>query len=318
VISTATLSLDRWDIAQRRLENYIGTQRQVLTQALVPVRIDLDTRELLLPRAQNAHAKVFDLITTLDRALGLQTQIRARYRQAEVAFGLQVLEEQIQGLKNLSELLDEITDAPSRLDVLHNLEYAHKRFDSLRVAGEGDLIRTERQHLKSLTFDLPAVGHEDFVPLNEYHEQINAQLDAMIARRTEIRSSSGFHLEVEDHLASLLSKLGLQAYQVPEDNREQTEQTSSEEIVENPGEDGVNNVGAAQNAAPSGSEPELPVILPTGFQEPEVVSDAQEVSAQATQSGNEPATEESATAENPVLTQSAWDAGPARDTKAEG
>jgi len=213
VLITDVLSLDRWDLVLTRLEEYLSGQRHDLKRNLTPVELDLTTRDLLLPRAQAAHRKVFELIKDLNNALRLETSMRISYHRAEVTFGLQDLEDRIRGIQNLSMLCEEIKDAPSRLEVLHELEHAHKQFESLRVAGEGDIARTERQRLRGLRFKLPAVGHEDFENIRNYHISLKAQLDHLTAERSQIRAGSGFHLEVEDEDHALLFLLGV-PYQV--------------------------------------------------------------------------------------------------------
>ena len=210
---TATISLDRWDLALRRLDQHIDRLTAKLDESIQPVPMNLNTYELLLPRTESSRSSSFSLLNELDNCYNLRQSIQSQYERAEHDSGVRALEFEIQNVLSIKRLLEKvILGAPSRSLVQEDLQYAINQYAILRSAGDGDTVRAERARLRELIFNMPILGVEDLGSIQKYYTDITLHLDAISCRQRELRARSGFAITPLEEQRALLSMIGVSSY----------------------------------------------------------------------------------------------------------
>lgn len=211
MLVTQNLSIGRWHRVEARLSQHITELGATMARQVVPVDVNIDRSDLVLPRIESSRNVLFNALNELDLAMLLRKEINLLIASMESQHGLTAINVQIESLEQLHGTLQGLLGhgARSRVDAQQELMYAIEQFNALRNAGESNTIKGERQRLKELSFSIPVVGPEDLVDVSRYAQNIKLLLDDLQARDLEQRSFVQFSLRIQDDFAPLLSLLGL-------------------------------------------------------------------------------------------------------------
>lgn len=209
--------LQFWTRLHSRMESEYQAQRSRLAEALKPMPVTIDTAEMLLKRSSQTRAEVFALLKELESMQVAFMILKGQVRIATNRAGIPETEAHIQCLREMASLFEEsFSGAPRREPIEQELANAVAQFNTLRTAGSGEVVLTERQRLRALTIQLPVIGAEDTVEHERALRSLHSNIDQMEAELQNLMVNTMLSLRLPDELASVVANFGIDMQLEPE------------------------------------------------------------------------------------------------------
>lgn len=210
MLATKSMPLEYWLKIQTRLETDYQHLKGRLDTKLQPLSATIETLPLMLERTEQARQEVFGTLSELQDLQMLMLVLGNQLRQALFDSNCLMQEAELTCLRTMAELYQSfLLGLPQRLPLEQDMQMAANHYQTLRSAGNNDVIQAERLRLVNMTRSLVVMGSEDTLDYQSQLRALQSDVDKLEAELQSLKALTRLSVAIPESLAYQMSNYGI-------------------------------------------------------------------------------------------------------------